>query len=862
MPQYIPRAFGGSVQNWAIARTQYSVFISGVQYMALAGSMNIQLAVGRRSTAQFNIYTANTTTHFLQYQNVSIFDQTQTLVFSGYITQVQEEKPGFADALIHQIQCTDQHFLADKRVYVGSFIGATPSSIARDVLKTVLAKEGVTEGLILDSGGLAPSTSLAPSITLAPQSAAVTVDVLYNWVQASQVLDDLVTKASAAGIPYYWAIDQYKKLFFVPYTAVVNPLVIDGSWVDQKNNNAKLTRQNPKYRNKQYLWGGTVNVDVPNLVDTFHGDGTAIQFTLTHAVSATALPTVKVNGTSQSLGFKGTKGYQWYFQNNDNTIEQDSGQTVLTVSDTLTFSYIGLQGLLPVQWDQSKIDAQAKLDGTSGIVEVIEKDSSINSLNAANNEISALIKLYGQQAVQLQLNTLVPGYFPGQQVTVNLPWHNLVNQQMLIESVQAQDSDGLNIWYTINCILGPYDTTWVNFWSSVIYPQQQVGSITVNSSGSTQPVSNPGSTVATFTGKYTLSSQFSGTATTVTTGGGGGGTTGGGTGGTGGGTPTGGTYKLKLFKFGDNCNSSSLATASHVAGSNLLLYWADISSSADAYNFGSSSYIEQAIKPWADAGKQVILRVSVAGHTSWRQQNNVSKQGTPQWVFDAGVTKITSPADSSIKPQYWNNTFQTKMKGMIQALANKYDGDPRIAGIQIAVGDGGECKTDSSKYTSKLSTMQAAGYTDALWFTYIKFVIDTYASAFTKTQLIMASDTDVIGSTSGYSQDTTIGYITGYNGRIWIQNDGLVVGQSIRKSLAAAFTKILAVQEQRNPVTAEAKDSCHGGNSASGDTMKQDLDIASGKVTSPNAPASSGIFLVFESDLSNSSFTSTFQQYI
>jgi hypothetical protein len=157
--------------------------------------------------------------------------------------------------------------------------------------------------------------------------------------------------------------------------------------------------------------------------------------------------------------------------------------------------------------------------------------------------------------------------------------------------------------------------------------------------------------------------------------------------------------------------------------------------------------------------------------------------------------------------------------------------------------------------------MQNAGYTDALWFQYIKFVIDTYENAFKKTQLIMASDTDVIGSTSGYSQDTTIGWIVGYK-NIWIQNDGLVNSQSIRKSLADAFTKILAVQEQRNPVTAEAKDSCHGGNSASGDTIKQDLDIASGKVTTPNAPSSSGIFLVFESDLANSSFTSTFQQYI
>jgi hypothetical protein len=310
----------------------------------------------------------------------------------------------------------------------------------------------------------------------------------------------------------------------------------------------------------------------------------------------------------------------------------------------------------------------------------------------------------------------------------------------------------------------------------------------------------------------------------------------------------GGSGLLQLYSFGDNTNTDpfNLAANKYCAGANILLYWTELEPTSEG-NF-DWSHLETPLAHWAAHGKKCIVRISVSGQNSSNWHLPYSAQGTPNWVFSSGVQKITA-GGGTIVPQYWNSTFQTKLANFINAVANKYDGDPRIAGFQIAVGMGGECKTDSTKITNKLQIMQAAGYTDALWFQYIQFVMNTYISAFKKSQLMMASDTDVIGHTTGYSQDTTIGYITAQNGHVWIQNDGLVVNQSIRSSLQAAFQKIPVVSEQRNAVLA-------GSNSgASGDTMAQDLAIAKTQATSK-------IFLVFDQDINNASNNTVFDQYV
>src|SRR5258708_163208 len=92
-----------------------SVFIGGIAQFIVAGSLSINSTIGKRSTASFTVKTDNNT-HFQQYQQVSILDKFGVLIFSGYISQPKETKPGFQPVLEHTITCVHQHFLADKRV--------------------------------------------------------------------------------------------------------------------------------------------------------------------------------------------------------------------------------------------------------------------------------------------------------------------------------------------------------------------------------------------------------------------------------------------------------------------------------------------------------------------------------------------------------------------------------------------------------------------------------------------------------------------------------------------------------------------------------------------------------------------------
>lgn len=838
MSNFVSR-FGAAVPFSGIITGAYVVKISGIQYMCIAGSLKIDLSVGRRSQATLTLYTDNRT-HFQQYQPITIFDQNGTLRFSGYLTSPKEQKPGSQKSLIQTITAIDHHFLADKRVIAKSYTNQTCGVIVTDILTNYLAAEGVKLASVFD--GLLPSTTLYPGINQYPEGNIGTIPtVTFSYCTIAQALDALVTEASIAGDQYYWTIDENKNLWFQPYTSLNLPITIDGTFIDQVGTPCTVTRANPKYRNVEYITGGVAQT--ASMTEHYGGDTNSRTFTLGYAVFN--LTTITVNGINQTVGLKGPNatGSQWYWAQGDPNITQDSGQTVLGTSDLLAVTYVGQYPIVVQLQDKARIATQAAIDGTSGIIEVVDEDKSIIDLNTAKQEVVQYVARYGVPGVSVQFTTPVDyGFRPGQQVAVNLPDHAINQQQMLIETVSISDQqDSYNLWYTVNCIQGPYDTTWVSFYSDLLNKQRPAVDIAVGIATNTPP------TLITSTTQVFTATTPTPTATiNATVNGGGGGGGGGGVG-----TPP---YKLKLYQFSDDSNTDpdNLVANQYVSGTNILLYWTQLEPNSEG-SFDWSP-LETPLNHWASHGKNSILRVSVSGQVKWASP--YSGQGTPSWVFSAGVQKINNSSaggDGTIMPVYWDSTFLTKLTGFIQALANQYDGDSRLAGIQVAVGMGGECKTDTENYdkAKKLALMQSFGYTDQKWQQYIHNIVDLYCNYFKKTQLMMASDTDYIGGTSGYSQDDTINYILGKNtgsSSLWIQNDGLIVNQSIRSRLAYAFTQILAVQEQRQNT------------GKSGDTMKQDLDLAAGN-SGDVSPASSGIFLVFKDDLNNSANQSLFAQY-
>jgi len=452
----------------------YSAVVDGSPVFIQAGSLNIDSTIGKRSQASFTARTT-TATHFYQDQQVQVYDQFGDLAFNGYVGIEKEQKPGFRSSLVHLLQCVDMHRLADKRRIVAAFINKTCGYIAQYITNTILAQEGVTIGQIFD--GLAPSPTLYPSDTLYPSgNIGLIPSAIFAYAKCSDALDALAKQASNAGVPYYWQIDYNKRLWFVPYTAVINSKVVDGSQIDQKYRLPVVQRQNPTYRNTQYIVGGVAQT--VQQTETRKGDGNTVAWAMGYDLAQA--PTISVDSTAKTVGTKGTTGFDYYWQQGDATITQDSAATKLTSSNTLQVVYIGQYPSVIIAQNNAQISYVQSLDGTSGIVEDVTQDTSITSLDAGFSEASQLLDRYARQGVQLQFSTLQTGFAQGQLITVDLPAHDLNNAQMLIENVNASDQlDNYNIWYTITAVLGPYDVTWQDFFSALLKQQQPASAISV-----------------------------------------------------------------------------------------------------------------------------------------------------------------------------------------------------------------------------------------------------------------------------------------------------------------------------------------------------------------------------------------------
>lgn len=464
----------------------YSITINNVDsstFTVVQGSLSVQNTIGKHGQASFTVET-DSTIHFQQYQQVSVYDQNGTLAFSGYMNDPEESSNGWNDPngwngyIRHTISCTDQWYLASKRRVAATFTNKTCGYIAQWLLDNILSQEGVTRGQIYD--GLTPSPTLYPSLTLYPGgNVGLIPQAVFGYCKVSEALEALTKAASDSGVPYFCMIDQNKQLWFVPYTTVTNSNIIDGTLQD----NIKVKRSNPSYRNQQIVQGGVAQT--VQQVETRKGDSNTVAWTM--GFDLASAPTITVNGTAKVVGISGVdSGKDFYWNKGSNTITQDSGGTKLTSSDTLSVTYIGQYPNTVISQSADQVSYQASIDGTSGIIEDLTNDESLNDVNSALASASSSLTLYGQKGTIVTFDTQVAGYAPGQLVTVDLPWHDIHMQQMLIESVIASDSRDLtNIWYTITVLQGPADVTWQDFFSKLLKTPPPANSINLGTTQST-----------------------------------------------------------------------------------------------------------------------------------------------------------------------------------------------------------------------------------------------------------------------------------------------------------------------------------------------------------------------------------------
>ena len=81
-------------------------------------------------------------------------------------------------------------------------------------------------------------------------------------------------------------------------------------------------------------------------------------------------------------------------------------------------------------------------------------------------------------------------------------------------------------------------------------------------------------------------------------------------------------------------NSGADAHNPDLAGTTLTFEWARLEPAPGRFSWTA---VNQAIAPWAAAGKRVILRVSTGGQAAW---GAAAANATPAWVYAQGVPAV------------------------------------------------------------------------------------------------------------------------------------------------------------------------------------------------------------------------------
>lgn len=427
-----------------------SVYINEVLVKLERESLNIEKIIEERSTASFTVVDTPGTANYVRGMPIAIYDSTPDLIFAGFIDTPDRSRIAPSSGLLHEISCMDNHYLADKRLVVESYTDKTAKVIIEDIWAKYLDAEGVTLGTI----------ETGPTVK----------KIILNYVKVSKAFDAIKELSG----PYTWFIDELKRLYFIDRGTNVADWQLDGITHRAIKGSVYLSTGNPKYRNFQYIWGGTDTT--VEQTEVFTGDGVTVAFTLGYPLAVSPANTtgsINITGrdpTLQTVGIKGlATGVDCYWNKGDATITFDEPPEN---AETVTVVYYGQFPLISAIINSSAIVARAAIEGGSGITEDIIREAWHETRDASRQSAQAKITQYCQDAEKFIYQTHESGLSPGQLQEITYSPFDFTAHEMLIESVLITAIGDL-ITYDISCITGPVMGGWTRFFGDLLTRQDQ-----------------------------------------------------------------------------------------------------------------------------------------------------------------------------------------------------------------------------------------------------------------------------------------------------------------------------------------------------------------------------------------------------
>lgn len=407
-------------------------------------SIDVDDAIGQRSTASFAVIDRVGNMRFKKGQQVEIFEEDGTTkVFGGVIdTQPAGFLTLFGAGKRWAIHCTDYHYLTDKRIVAKYYENMAAGQIVRDLIVKYFYDEFITVGNIQDG----------PIVT----------EAVFNYVTGTRCMEALAEKAG-----FEWNINPDKTLDFYERSTFIAPVTITEN---SKIKNITVEDEAKDYRNKQFVRAGKDLTDPQT--QRFKGDGAAQSFTLGFPLGKE--PQIKINGVlldnAADVGIKGLEdGKQWYWSKGDATIVQHNEAAPLTDMDEIEITYQGLFDIVAVTWDQSEVEARKTTENNSGIYENVIDDPYATTRAAAFETANAKIKRFGKIGKKISFDTFITGLRAGQLLTIDLPSFDINNTQFLIESIQAAElgTDDGRCTYKITAVDGAATGGWADFFKKI-----------------------------------------------------------------------------------------------------------------------------------------------------------------------------------------------------------------------------------------------------------------------------------------------------------------------------------------------------------------------------------------------------------
>ena len=160
-------------------------------------------------------------------------------------------------------------------------------------------------------------------------------------------------------------------------------------------------------------------------------------------------------------------------------------------------------------------------------------------------------------------------------------------------------------------------------------------------------------------------------------------------------------------------------------GGQMKFFWSDIELAKDYFDW---STIDDWLEQQSSLGKPAVMGISLYDGRCCGGQH------TPRWLqWQNPDTVVRCDAVGSPIPRYWHPQVLAEYREFIQTLAGRYDGDPRVAWIEMGTGIFGEAKpADSWDWSCLLN----AGLTAPVWIETSIHMLDYYAEAFKETPVL------------------------------------------------------------------------------------------------------------------------------